>query len=494
LLFAQVFTTLGAIFVAGFVASRLGDEGFGELNGADSFVMLFSPIVFAGIQVILIREIVSANTSKKLSEAEKTAVAQRALGDAIVLRLVMTPVFIGLVWLIAPLVIPQIRHILIWIAIITWFLNMYQQTFTIPIESSERMHFMAIGSTIAQVVGMALSVVAVILVMGPEGVLGARATGMASAFLYLIVILSVVFYRPKFDFNIKRYTKILKQGAPLAIYYLMGLILLEIDKTMLTFMASLTEDSLVVQVIPWIPPASVTGVGLDDVGQYSSATILAYKFEMVVMAFQTAIIPSLVTTWAEGKTSFEQMLGRSVRFVLILGVPMAIGTGFIARDIMDLIYDDQYLAASHVLGIIIWFIPFQFMNRILASSLAATEREKWVPICVAVAVLANVVLNSVFIPLWNYEGAGIATVITEGLLVSLYFIVIREHLVGIYRQLKIVRVIAAIAVLTAVCFLTASILHLHFVLIIAIAVVVYGFAVLGLKCIDREEIRTITGR
>jgi len=491
LLISQVATTLGAIFVAGFVASRLGERGFGELNGADAFVMLFSPIVFAGIQVILIREIVKANNSDELSDDEKLEIARRALGDAIVIRLAVTPLFIGLVWLLAPHFIPQIRHILIWLAIINWFLNMYQQTFTIPIEASERMHFMAIGSFIAQVVGMALSVVAVILAFGPEGVLGARSTGMAASFLFLVSVLSFAFYRPKFDFDLRRYWKILRQGLPLAIYYLMGLVLLEIDKTMLTFMASLGEEHWLVRVVPWIQSAEAMGVSLEDVGRYSSATILAYKFEMVVIAFQTALVPSLVATWNEGKQAYEAMLGRSIRFVLILGVPVAIGTGFISRDIMDLIYAEEYLVASRVLAIIIWFIPFQFLNRVLASSLAATEREKFVPICVAIAVTGNVLLNSAFIPWWGFEGAGIATVITEGLLVLLYLFVQRQHIIGIFGQLKLLRIIVAFGVLIGLCWLLRG---QHFVLVIAAAVVVYGVAVLGLKCIDREEIRAVTGR
>lgn len=491
LLFSQVATTLAAIFVAGFVASQLGERGFGELNGADAFVMLFSPIVFAGIQVILVREIVKANNSEDLSDEEKLLVARRALGDAIVIRLAVTPLFIGLVWVLAPHFIPQIRHILIWIAIVNWFLNMYQQTFTIPLEASERMHFIAIGNFLAQVVGMGLSVVAVIYAFGPEGVLGARSTGMAASFLFLVSVLSFAFYKPKFEFDVGRYLKILRQGLPLAIYYLMGLVLLEIDKTMLTFMASLGEEHWLVRGVPWIQSAEAMGIGLEDVGRYSSATILAYKFEMVVIAFQTALVPSLVATWNEGKAVYEAMLGRSMRVVLILGVPVAVGTGFISRDIMDLIYADEYLVASRVLAIIIWFVPFQFLNRVLASSLAATERERFVPMCVAIAVIGNVLLNSAFIPWWGYEGAGIATVITEGVLVLLYLLVQRQHLVGVLKQLKLARVLLAIGILVALCWVMSG---MHFVLIIAAAVVVYAAAVLLLKCIDREEIRAVTGR
>lgn len=493
LLVSQVLTTLGAIFVAGRVAHGLGDRGFGELNVADSYVMLFSPLVFAGIQVILVREIVKADNDDSLTEDQKLAIARRALGDAIVLRLAVTPIFIGLVWAIAPFVIPQIRHILIWISLLNWFLNMYQQTFTIPIEASERMHFMAVGSFIARVVGMVMSLVAVfVLSLGPEGVIGARAMGMGTSFLYLIVVVVVAFYRPTFDFDLRRYLKILRQGFPLVIYYLMGLVLLEIDKTMLGNMA--TEDGILVRLLPWVPPPSQTGLTLADAGQYSSATVLAYNFEMVVIAFQTALVPSLVATWKEGKESFEEMLGKSVRLVLILGIPVAVGTGFISRDIMDLIFGEEYLGASRVLALIIWFVPFQFMNRVLASSLAATDREKWVPRCVGAAVVGNVVLNTFFIPMWGYEGAGIATVVTEAFLVCLYFWVLREHFVGVARELKLIRVLLAVAVLIGICWLMAVVWELHFVLIIAVAAAVYGAAVLGLKAIDREEIRALTGR
>jgi O-antigen/teichoic acid export membrane protein len=491
LLFSQVLTTLAALWVTGYVASELGETGFGELNGADAFVMLFSPIVFAGIQVILIRDIVKANNSSELSAAEKLDIARRALGDAIVVRLLIAPVFIGLVWVLAPALIPQIRHVLIWLALLNWFLNMYQQTFTIPMEASERMHFLAVGSLIAQFVGMALSVVAVVFIMGPEGVLGARSAGMASSFFYLISVISLAVYRPKFDVDFKRYWRLIRQGFPLAIYYLMGLVLLELDKTMLTYMASLTEDDLLVRWLPWVRSGEESGLGLDDVGLYSSATILAYKFEAVVIAFQTAVVPALVATWKEGKDAYEKLLGRSLRFVIVLGVPIAVGTDFIARDIMGLIYEDQYLVASRALAIIIWFVPFQFLNRVLASSLAATEREKWIPISVALAVITNALLNLVLIPLWGYEGSGVATVISEALLVGMYLVIQRSHLVGLVRQLKLVRVTLVTGVLVGLCWVLQG---QHFLVIIAAAVVVYGAAVLGLKCIDREELRAILRR
>jgi O-antigen/teichoic acid export membrane protein len=454
---AQGLATVAAVFVVGYVARELGSEGFGELEGAISFAILFSPIVFAGIQLILVREVVG--------HPER---AGRALGDALVIRLLMLPLFAVLVWFLAPLVVPQIRPVMIALAVVNSFALMYGQSLSIPIEAAERMHFMAWGTVLLTVVAMVLSVVAVVVGWGPEGVLGARISGMVVCMIFLAIVVLTKFCRPQFDLNLGRLWTVLRQGIPLAIQFLLGLVLLEVDKAMLARMTS-----------------------LDQVGEYGSATVLAYKFEMIILAFQTALVPSLVAAWSEGAKAYEALLGRALRFALILGLPFAVGTGFVAPALMVFIFGEGYLAAAPLLATLMWFVPCQFVNRVLASSLAASHRERWVALAVAVAVAANIGLNALFIPRYGHHGAAWATVATEVLLAVLYLGAQRQQLRGMLGFIKLPRVLLAVGVMAAACYAMSS---LPAPVVIVGAAVVYGGAVLLLRAVDREEVRALTGR
>jgi O-antigen/teichoic acid export membrane protein len=457
----QGITTLAALFVTGYVANRLGTASYGEMELSVAFANFFSPVIFAGIQIPLIKAIIDAPARRG-----------EAFGDALLIRLVLAPVFVGLVLLTAPLVIPNVRSELVWLAIAYTFLVFYTQSLTVPIEAAERMRSIGIGTILMTVVGMALSIVVVIVGMGPDAVLGARIAGMIACVVYLVVVLSVGFYRPRFKPDLARYKALAKRGVPLASSFLLGLVLLEVDKVML----------------PHFMPA-----GRDPneaVGLYQSATVLAYKFEMIIIPFTTAFTPPLVAALAENPAAFQGLLGRGLRLALILGLPIAVGTGFVAVDITDFIFGEEFLASAPTLAMIIWFVPLQFLNRVLAVALAVNGRERWVALAVGAALATNIAANVFLIPRFEILGAAIATVASEGLLTLIYLIVIREHLFGVLKHLKLARVALAVTAMGAVCVLIS---RWHMALIIAIAVAVYAVAVLGLRCVTRDEIKALRG-
>lgn len=457
----QGLTTVAALFVTGYVADRLGAAAYGEMELAVAYANFFSPIVFAGIQIPLIRAIIA--------EPEHRGVA---FGDALLLRALLTPVFAGLVLLTAPLLIPNVRAELVWLAIVYTFLVFYTQSLTVPIEAAEKMRSIGIGTILMTLVGMGLSVAAVVLSLGPDAVLGARIGGMVACIVYLVIVLAAGYYRPRFRPDRARYRKLLTTGAPLAISFLMGLVLLEVDKVML----------------PHFMPA-----GRDPneaVGLYQSATVLAYKFEILIIPFTTAITPALVASLVEGRDAFQGLLGRGLRLALLLGLPIAVGTGFVSVDVVEFIFGREFLASAPVLSVITWFVPLQFLNRVLAVALAVNHKERWVAASVGIALAANVVGNSLLIPRLEILGAAIATVASESLLTVIYLVVIREHLLGVLRHLKLPRVALAVTLMGLACALASA---LNALLVIAIAVVVYTGAVLGLRCITKDEIKALRG-
>ena len=108
----------------------------------------------------------------------------RAVGDALVTRLLMTPLFLVGIAICAPFFASHIPLELLALATANGFVLMYLQSWQIGFEAAERMHLMAIGGFINLVVGMALSVAAVLLDLGPAGVMGARLLGNVCQMLF----------------------------------------------------------------------------------------------------------------------------------------------------------------------------------------------------------------------------------------------------------------------------------------------------------------------
>lgn len=454
LIISKIIANIVSLFAVGFIANKLGVAGYGELEGAMAFAAIFSPIVFAGIQIILIREVVA-----------RPMIGPRAIGDAIVIRMAMAIIYGLLVILLHPFLVSEISITIIAISICYFIIMNMLQSITIAFESSEKMHYMAIGEVITTFSGTAFCILAVLMNYGPAGVMTGRVMGIVSQAVFLIFILFYLFYKPTFEINFKRYYRIIKRGLPLALSFLVGLLLLRIDQTMLMAMK-----------------------GKSEVGLYSCATELAYKFEMIVIAFQTALVPGLVASYRNGLESYRTILLKSLRVMLILALPVAVGTRYVSKEIVLFIFKADYLSSADVLTVIIWFVPFQFLNRILASSIAIRGRENIVFYGALIALIANVTLNFILIPTFGMFGAGCATVITEILLTIIYTYFQKQFIFEGFGNLKIIQVIAATLVMNIVCFLFKG---QHVLVIIFVAIIMYTVSAFALGCISREEIKQI---
>ena len=105
--------------------------------------------------------------------------------------------------------------------------------------------------------------------------------------------------------------------------------------------------------------------------------------------------------------SFE----KSIKYLMLIMIPLAIATMFYSTDIIHLIYGNEYDAASSVLSILIWTVCLLFVNGPCNTLLNASHKEVTVTKIYAIAALFNIILNFILIPYLSYNGAAITTVI-----------------------------------------------------------------------------------
>ena len=105
------------------------------------------------------------------------------------------------------------------------------------------------------------------------------------------------------------------------------------------------------------------------------------------------------------KLSYE----KSIKYLLLISLPISVGVLIYASDIINLIYGKGYISATIIIQVLIFTIPFLFINGSSGLLLNSSHREVSNTKIYGTAVLVNVILNLFLIPHYNELGAAIAT-------------------------------------------------------------------------------------
>ncbi len=116
------------------------------------------------------------------------------------------------------------------------------------------------------------------------------------------------------------------------------------------------------------------------------------------------------------------------KYLLAVSLPLAVGLSLLSRPLIGVLYGPSYAPAIEPLVILAWTIPLIFLAEFLRYSSFVLGQEKLAAGVVATAVVCNVLLNLIFIPVYGMMAAAAATVFTEALLVGLYLFQARRLL------------------------------------------------------------------
>jgi O-antigen/teichoic acid export membrane protein len=81
-------------------------------------------------------------------------------------------------------------------------------------------------------------------------------------------------------------------------------------------------------------------------------------------------------------------------------------------------FGDQFLAASPLLLLLAWSIPFDFVTSYLSNAYIAWGMEKKILLCTGIGAISNIVLNLAFIPSYGARGAAINTLLSYAIFLA----------------------------------------------------------------------------
>lgn len=439
-------------FLAGILIARsLGNEGYGRFSFIFVYLSFFEIIVQFGLNSVLTREL-----------AQDKERASQLLGNAILLRLAL----VGAVFPPALLLVKSLGYPLsvqqgVLLASFQLFLTLrsiYETIFRVNLL----MIYPVLWNGVRALINLALvgavasffpRVWLFILVFLVSGLVGF--VGLASFSRRFIRIT----FRP--DWNLV--THLIKESAPLVISGYLTLLYCRIDVLMLSKMK-----------------------GFSDVGYYSVATRLTEPLDMIASSLTISLLPLFSRAFKENRKDFEEFARKAFLGLSLVGLPLALGGTLVAQDLILFFFGSPYASSGTTLAILFWYNFFGFLSTLLVNLLMASGRQVMDSWFSLLLLLANVGMNLWLIPQFSFNGAAIATVITEVAGTALMFTYLSRHS-AIRLPFPGKELVTALKVnvpfFLFLVFLNAS-LHLSLIPIVLVGILTYPLLLLALRAVS----------
>lgn len=160
----------------------------------------------------------------------------------------------------------------------------------------------------------------------------------------------------------------------------------------------------------------------DQIGLYSIAQKLTQFLYLIPGLISIAIFPSFSKLAEEKDIRFNNIFEKVIRFLLLFGLPIVVGGIILSRDIIVLIFGAQYIAASATFSIMLGMVLVNYPTIIIDNAILAHNQQKRFLSFSIGAVILNIILNYILIPIYGVSGAAMATLASSAIAMFLVFI------------------------------------------------------------------------
>jgi len=375
------------------VTRYLGPDDYGRYSLALTYIQLFGVLADVGLFTIVVREI-----SRRPERTE------RLVGNTIVLRLLLAVAAIAVAALVS-LVLPYDRdtRLAILIAGVPLLFGMLNTSFVAVLQARLRMERAVVGDVVGRAVALAALGVVVALDLGFFAVLGTAAAGaLATAVVTMLLTRRLVPLRPRIEPRVWR--RLLVTALPLGLALAVNELYFRAD----TLIISLYEP-------------------YDQVGQYT----LAYRIVELTLVFGTVFLtttfPLLSQAVDDDEPRARRTITLSTELFVALGAPLVAGGLVLAPAIIELAAGSGFEDAATPLRILLASGALAWVNGVFGYALIAKDRQLsalWLNVS---ALVFNVVLNLVLVPVYGIVVAAVVTVSSEVLILAGSYVLMRRY-------------------------------------------------------------------
>ncbi len=392
------------VLALGMMTRYLGPELFGQYTIVVAFLQFFAILSDMGLQLITVRMI-----------SEPDADEEKILSNILTLRIIVSVIILALAPLVALLFpYPPIIKIAISIFIISFFLTSLIQVLTGLFQKKLQIIKVTIGEVIGRIFLILSIYLAAYFNLGLLGIMSAGIIANIINFGYLLkATRKLIHIKLAFDFNI--WKKTLQKSWPIAISIAFNLIYLKTD----TIILSLYHPQI-------------------DVGIYGASFRFLEILIMIPTMFMGLILPLLSNYWAQKNIiEFKKMLQMAFNIIIMMIIPMIVGTLFLAKPIMILVAGKDFAIAAPVLKIIVLASAIVFIGTLYGHTIVAIEKQRKMIWAYGITAVLSLTAYFIAIPKFSYFGAAWATVFAESLIALATFWMVTKT-TKIWPNLKMV--------------------------------------------------------
>lgn len=441
------------------LARNFGQEGLGQY----SFAMALTSIV-----VVLADFGIFHLSVKDMSRQSDDADIATYYGHLLTLRLMLVGLALGMLLLFLPFLpfSADLKHMVILVGSYQIFLTLVDGFSAVFIARQSMLVSSVLDFSLR--VTTALAGIAVAL-MGGSLLMAATALPVVTVVHVGIAYVLVVRrfgVRPT-RLNLERAKVLLRLASPFAQRSLLGLLTLRIAIVCIGFI-----------------------LGEAAAGVFNAAYRVIFVLLFITNFAGLALLPVASQMHASGDGKLRELYSGSLSVTLLVGLPMAGGLWLISKELIDTLYEREFLESAAVLSWLAWLIPIGFLRSISETFLIAMDRQEVVTRSYLIVAVAGVFLHTLFPYFLDVKGAAMAALAAESMLV----VILGARLRTLFDWQKVLKRVALsfLGILAFVIAVTVSNVESMTVKIL-VAASVYALVVSMSSDVRRIEIRSIWG-
>lgn len=444
------------------MARYLGVQQYGIFGFAVSLTGILCILFDFGIGLHSVRHIATDYDS-----------APKYLGNAIPLKGLFS--IFGFFVILIVLIIMKCDQLTITVTLlitIEQIIKKFVELMTATFQAFEEGKFQGISNTLLNVLTFIFILIAIYTDLGLYGISIAYIIANILALVYCYHVLTKHLTKPNYELD-KEFCKMITIASlPFAASVILSSIYYSIDMVMLTNI-----------------------VGSYATGIYNATYKLIGVLTLFYGIYSAVIFPVMSKFFKNNESMLLTLYEKSIKYLLLAIIPIAIATMYYSKDIIHLIYGHQYDAASSILSILIWTVCLLFVSGAGNTLLNASYKEVTVTKIYAIAAVFNVALNFILIPYLSYDGAAITTVLSDVLIVIIQSYVIYKlgHRPNKKLYYDLIKIIAGSGILGIALYF----LHLNMWVALPVGIIIYFAAIYLLRVFDNDDkyvIKEILGK
>lgn len=462
LLISQIIASVCGFIWTIITARYLGVSDYGILGFAISFTGILAITTDLGITVHIVRHISTDYDS-----------AAKYLGNAIPLKTLFAIGTFILTLII--LIIMGSNELTITITllftiemIIKSFINLLNASF----QAFEEGKYQGIGNTLLNLLLLIFILLSIFTDLGLYGITISYVVANIIALVYIYHMFNKHIAKPAFEFDRKFCKEIIIFSLPFAATSILYSIYYSIDVVMITNM-----------------------IGNYETGIYNAAYKLISVLTLFYGIYTAVIFPVMYKFYKKDEGMLLISFEKSIKYLMLIIIPIAIATLFYSQDIIHLFYGHEYDPASSALSILIWTVCLLFVSGACNALLNSSHKEVAVTKIYAVAAAFNIIFNFIMIPYLSYDGAAITTVLSDLLIVILQLYVI--YTLGHRPNKKLYFDLVKIIIGSGILGISLHFLHLNMWVALPVGIIIYFAIVYLLRVFDDDDkyvIKEILGK